>query len=297
MINIDWIAVDWGTTNLRVWAMSAGGDVLAKAQSDDGMGTLSPDGFEPALLNLISPWLGDGPIDIIACGMVGAAQGWTDAGYHPVPAHPPAGVIAAPVKDQRLRVKIVPGMSQGKPADVMRGEETQIAGFLATRPGFSGVICMPGTHTKWVQIEDGEVFHFATFMTGEIYALLTQKSVLRHTVEDGHAPKEFLAAMQDAMARPERMALQLFGLRAEAVLNALPATTAGARLSGMLLGLELAGARPYWLGREVILIAQGILKKNYEIGLDAVGLTMQSHDPNECVLNGLKAARLAGKEA
>ena len=143
----DWIAADWGTTHLRVWAMSGASQTDA-AGSDRGMGKLAPDQFEPALLDLIAPWLGDGVTPVIACGMVGARQGWTEAGYGRVPCGAlDAAPVRAPTADPRLAVWILPGLSQADPPDVMRGEETQIAGFLSLNPGFDGVICLPGTYS------------------------------------------------------------------------------------------------------------------------------------------------------
>ena len=149
----DWIAIDWGTTNLRAWAMGAGG-VLAEASSDEGMGRLTRDGFEPALLRLIGPWLSGPAMPVLACGMVGSRQGWVEAPYRAVPCPPLArgALVAVPTEDPRIAVQIAPGLKQAKPADVMRGEETQIAGALMLYPGFDGAICLPGTHSKWTQI-------------------------------------------------------------------------------------------------------------------------------------------------
>ena len=148
----DWIAVDWGTSNLRAWAMGASG-VLDHGESHEGMGTLSRDGFEPALLRVVSPWLQDGRVmPVIACGMVGARQGWIEAVYRAVPCSPvsAAQMTVAPTSDSRIRVHIAPGLSQDRPADVMRGEETQIAGALALNPGFDCVLwqtayCQPSS--------------------------------------------------------------------------------------------------------------------------------------------------------
>ena len=94
-----WIAVDWGTSNLRAWAMDSANTVLAEASSEDGMGTLARDGFEPALLRLITPWLSGGPVPVIACGMVGSRQGWHEAPYRAVPCMPldRAGLVQVPV--------------------------------------------------------------------------------------------------------------------------------------------------------------------------------------------------------
>ena len=126
----------------------------------------------------------------------------------------------------------------------MRGEETQLAGLLAAEPGFDGVACLPGTHTKWVHLSAAEVVSFASYMTGEIFALLATASVLRKTVApDGWSEPDFLQAVEDGMARPERVAARLFGLRAEALLHGLAPERARARLSGLLIGAA-AGPPP-----------------------------------------------------
>ncbi|MGB0799601.1 MAG: 2-dehydro-3-deoxygalactonokinase, partial [Planktomarina sp.] len=180
MIRPDWIAVDWGTSSLRAWAMTDDGQGLAMLCSDQGMGVLTPDQFEGALFDLIGDWSIDSHTPVIACGMVGAKQGWIETPYDTTPCKPQASMIAAPTQSGALNVQIIAGICQAKPADVMRGEETQIAGFLRLNPKWDGVVCLPGTHTKWVHVSAGEVVSFQTFMTGEMFALLSNQSVLRH---------------------------------------------------------------------------------------------------------------------
>ena len=286
-----WIAVDWGTSNLRVWAMGQGGRVLAEASSDDGMGKLSRDGFEPALLRLIGDWLHTRP-PIIACGMVGSRQGWHEAPYRSVPCTPldGAALVAAPTLDPRLSVRLAPGLKQTTPADVMRGEETQIAGALALMPGYDGVLCLPGTHSKWVQISAGEVVSFQTFMTGEMFALLSETSVLRHGMQgDGWDDAAFDAAVSDALSRPERIAARLFSLRAEGLIAGLAPAAARARLSGLLIGTELAAARPYWLGQRVTLVGADRLSAAYARALDLQGVKAHSLSATDCTLAGLSS--------
>ncbi|SFP15273.1 2-dehydro-3-deoxygalactonokinase [Tranquillimonas alkanivorans] len=292
-----WIAVDWGTTHLRAWAMD-GAKVLAKASSESGMAALDRDGFEPALLDLLAPWDVGDHINVVACGMVGARQGWAEAPYAAVPCTPlGAGFTQAPVRDPRLSVHIVPGVKQDRPADVMRGEETQIAGFLSQRKDFDGVLCLPGTHTKWVHVSAEEIVSFQTAMTGEIFGLLTDRSVLRHSVAgEGWDDAAFADAVTDSMSRPEALAARLFGLRAEGLLNDLAAQTARARLSGLLIGAELAAARPYWLGREVALIGAPALTALYRAALSAQGVAAVRHDGGEMTRAGLIAAHAKLKE-
>lgn len=291
----DWIAVDWGTTNLRAWAMGADHQILGHAESGEGMGSLTREGFEPALLRLVEPWLAEGRrVPVLACGMVGARQGWIEAGYAAVPCAP-AGQrkLSAPeVADPRIRVGILPGLSQDKPADVMRGEETQIAGFLGSDPAFDGVVTLPGTHTKWAQISAGEVVSFQTFMTGEMFGLLSTQSVLRHGMaEGGWDAAAFAAGVNKAMARPERLASHLFGIRAEGLLHRLSGAAARAQLSGLLIGTELAAARPYWLGQRVVLIGAKSLCDAYLAALQAQGVDATWRDAEGMTLAGLVAAR------
>lgn len=292
----DWIAVDWGTSHVRAWAM-AGMTPVAEAVSDKGMGRLSPGEFEPALLELAGPWLGANRTRVVACGMVGARQGWAEAPYATLPAAPAAfAPVPAPAADPRLDVLILPGLAQQEPADVMRGEETQIAGYLAGDPGFDGVLCLPGTHTKWVRISAGEVVGFHTFMTGELFALLSRQSVLRHSVGDGWDDAAFLDAVRDAMARPEALAGRLFGIRAKSLLRGQDGGGAAARLSGLLIGAELAAARAYWLGQRIVLIGESRLSAHYAAALAAEAVATRTADARAATLAGLVAAHSRLKE-
>jgi len=295
----DWIAVDWGTSNLRAWAMGPDGP-LQELQSEQGMAKLKPDEFEPALLALIAPWLAkSAPTLVLACGMVGARQGWREAVYRAVPCVPtdPAALTRVQTRDSRLDVRIAPGLSQDKPADVMRGEETQAAGALALHPGFDGVLCHPGTHSKWMQVSAGEIVSFQTFMTGELFALLSGQSVLRHSMGEGWDDAGFDAGVSDALSRPERVAARLFSLRAEALLHGQTGAVAKARLSGLLIGMELAGSKPYWLGQPIKLIGAEALSALYARALAAQGITAETYDPTACTLAGLSRLHLALKGA
>ncbi len=285
-----WIAVDWGTSNLRAWAMDSANTVLGEASSEDGMGTLARDGFEPALLRLITPWLSGGPVPVIACGMVGSRQGWCEAPYRTVPCPPldAAAQALAPTTDPRLQVHIAPGLKQTAPPDVMRGEETQIAGALSLIPGYDGILCLPGTHSKWVQISAGEVVSFQTFMTGELFALLSEHSVLRHGMAgEGWDDAAFDIAVSDALSRPEKIAARLFALRAEGLIATLTPEAARARLSGLLIGIELAAARPYWLGQRVTLVGAAKLSTAYARALAAQGVEAERLPVTDCTLAGL----------
>ncbi|SFT92223.1 2-dehydro-3-deoxygalactonokinase [Sedimentitalea nanhaiensis] len=293
--NLNWIAVDWGTSRLRLWLMDAAGKILDHRTSDQGMASLSPDGFEPALLALLGDALPEnGHVPVICCGMAGSRQGWAEAPYVRTPCAPPSIGNATQVAtgDPRLQVFLLPGLEQQSPADVMRGEETQIAGFLSTEPDFDGVLCLPGTHCKWAHISAGEVVSFRTFMTGELFALLSGQSVLRHSVSTGGWDDDaFRTAVGEAMARPAAVSASLFSIRAESLLNGMPADTARARLSGLLLGLELGGARPYWLGRDIAVLGESGIAAAYCNALAAQAAQVRSVPGQHMTLNGLRAAR------
>ncbi len=265
------------------------------ATSDAGMNRLARDGFEPALLSLVDPWLGSGTTDVLACGMVGAQQGWAPAAYMPVPCAPVGpGVTRAPAVDTRLSVRILPGICQPDPPDVMRGEETQIAGVLAVTPGFDGVICLPGSHTKWAEVSAGEIVSFRTFMTGELFAALRAHTVLRHTVPDeGWDDAAFLEAVGDTLSRPESLAARFFALRAASLLEDLPGPVARARLSGALVGAELAASRPYWLGQRLALVGSDGAAAGYAAALKAQGAAPMVAEAETATLAGLVAARKA----
>ena len=287
---IDWIAVDWGTSSLRAWAMDAEGQDLDRTSSDQGMGKLTPIEFEPTLIALITPWLvNNSQTDVISCGMVGAKQGWVEAPYQSAPCLPLANLVKAPAVDPRLNVQIIGGVSQAKPADVMRGEETQIAGFQKLNPNWDGVICLPGTHTKWVQMSAGEIVSFQTFMTGELFALLSQKSVLKHSVAKmGWDKKIFKTAVNEIMSDNKLLASKLFGLRAVSILNDLSDREARSRLSGYLIGLELSGSRPYWLGQTVCILGEDEIASAYETGLRSQGVLVSRSYNKDISLDGLK---------
>ncbi len=287
----DWIAVDWGTSNLRAWAMGADGSVLYEAISDRGMSRLQPAEFEPTLRDLVAGWT-DGPARVIACGMVGARQGWIEAPYAPVPGQPLHVSLTRAPSGPDLKVGIIPGLSQADPPDVMRGEETKVAGFLAMNPGWDGVLLLPGTHPKWILLSAGEVVAFRTALTGEAFAALSGHTVLRHSVTtEGWDDEAFEVGVADGIARPEALLSRLFGLRAERLLNGLRPEAARARLSGLLIGLDLAGAKGWWLGQRVCLLGAGDLARTYGLALASQGVQAETADAEAATLAGLVEAR------
>ncbi len=287
----DWIAVDWGTTHLRVWLMTDAGEVLDRRDSDRGMGTLAREEFAPTLTDLLSdvPNAHDRPV--IICGMAGAQQGWIEAPYVATPCPPPGFKQAIAVPDPAWNAHILPGVKQMAPADVMRGEETQIAGVLLDNPDFEGVLCLPGTHNKWVRIRAGQITGFRTVMTGELFALIGAHSVLRHSVgtADWDAPA-FEAALDEALRDATALTANLFSLRAEGLLHGLSAAAARARLSALLIGAELAATREYWQNEPVTILGEGGVARAYLSALTKLGGSARCVDAEALTLAGLKSA-------
>ncbi|MDN3556515.1 2-dehydro-3-deoxygalactonokinase [Halomonas maura] len=308
-----WIAVDWGSSNLRAWALDADDRVIAEASAPRGMLGLAPEAYEGVLLEAVGDWLPAAPpTEVLVCGMAGARQGWVEAAYLPLDAGANdtlgrLGGRLTPVttRDARLRVRIVPGLCQhampdgGEAFDVMRGEETQLSGLVARHPDFSGAVCLPGTHAKWARLEAGRITGFTTFMSGELYQLLSQDSVLKHSLhaddlDDAAQRAAYLDGVDTAMAAPGRLSAELFGIRARDLLDAsLPRDARrgerlAARLSGLVLGLELAGATATLApGSPVVLIGAEALCRRYRIALAHRGFTVDVHANADMILAGL----------
>ena len=296
--SIDWIAVDWGSTHLRTYAMQQDGQLVHEKTSAQGMGSLASEEFESALLALIADWLpavqedtaAIEPMDVIACGMVGARQGWKEAPYRSTPCRPSSdkGAISVTTLDQRIAVKILPGICQSEPADIMRGEETQIGGLIAQEGLNQGTICLPGTHSKWVSLADSKIQHFATYMTGEVFSLLSEHSMLRHTVTSENWDDDaFLSGVKTSIEKPEDLLSNCFRLRAKHMLQGLAAARARSTLSGLIIGAELSGANAYWQQQTVALIGEPALSQLYAAALESLGVSTRIHDPKQLTLQGL----------
>ncbi len=283
-ITATWIAVDWWTSRLRAWAME-GRSVLAEVTSDEGMGGLTSDQFEPALLRLVDPWLGPGTTPVLACGMVGARQGWQEAPYRMIPCTPvtQGETLRVQTRDPRLDVQIIAGLAQTEPADVMRGEEVQIAGYLGLEPDFDGVLLLPGTHSKHVRIAGGRVTGFTTHMTGELFNLISAQTILRHSLAEG--PHNADAFAKGVVIGGAGQALErLFSLRAEGLVGNADPVAARGKLSGMLIGAELAALD---VDCPVTVIGSGPLCALYLAALGQIGILATGHDGGDLVRRGL----------
>lgn len=293
------VAGDWGTTHLRLFLCDAAGHVLNSAS---GPGAAQARGQHAAVLDaLIEPWQRDhGSLPVILCGMVGSSFGWAQAPYVPCPVRP-AQIAAACIELLAARVHIVPGLSCRNPfnaPDLMRGEETQILGALSLEPRLQRgrhMLCLPGTHTKWVTLEDGAVSTFLTSPTGELYALLCEHSVL---VSDQEAPArdESIEAFERGLLEfnrfPQAQLLhRLFEIRSRRLGGELPVAGVAAYLSGLLIGSDVHGAlqtlSPVASEEPVHLIGASPLTAFYAAALARQERRLQRLEGTEASLAGL----------
>ena len=301
---VEWVAVDWGTSNLRAWGMGADGHPVLERSSPNGMGKLQRHEFPGALTALLDGIAAGSGMPVLICGMAGARQGWLEAPYLEAPADLRGLVHSAgrpEMQDTRIAPAILPGVCQKSGGDdVMRGEETQLLGLSVLRPGFDGMVCMPGTHSKWAQLNGTRLEHFSTAITGELYDVLRTQSVLRHSLTgslDGPGRLDgFLAGAEAGLESPDQLLGQLFQVRAAALLSGRQPDWCAGFLSGLLIGSEVAGHRGR-IGKQVVpLIGSSTLCELYASVLDMAGIESEIHDATAVVIAGLAAARRLGGE-
>ncbi|MCB1493798.1 MAG: 2-dehydro-3-deoxygalactonokinase, partial [Rhodobiaceae bacterium] len=214
---IAWIGADWGTTRLRLFAFDDADEIIASRTDGPGMNALKPDEFEPALARLGWTFRDTGKLPpVLICGMAGARQGWMEAPYVELPATLDlivGGAVTVPCAASVGPVRILPGLCYRYPPapDVVRGEETQALGLVATAGPGDVTLVMPGTHSKWLDLRDGVVTSSHTFMTGEVFDLLARQSVLRHSLTaDGFDDTAFLRGVREGAHRPDLLLSRLF---------------------------------------------------------------------------------------
>ena len=285
-----WIAVDWGTSTFRAYLVQ-NNEVSDTIETKDGMKFVKSHLFEQTLLSLIDRWLDNDKItEILASGMVGSKQGWEEAPYQKTPCNLKSlNYITPSLKDNRISLKIFSGVCQINQPDVMRGEETQIAGFLNENPNFNGSICLPGTHSKWVEIKNNNIVKFKTFMTGELFEIISKNSVLMHSVKAEKIDKmELLKSVDEILQKPELFSNALFQLRADDLINSKDHTIYKSRLSGYLLAVELLGSMEFWKNNDIILIGNQDLIEMYQFILNKNVKSIKTFLSSDMVLKGLK---------
>lgn len=287
-------AIDWGTRRLRIWLMSRTGAVLEDDACDEGIENTQGRAFADILTDRLDRLGAPPDLPALICGMIGSRHGWVEAGYIDTPAdldRLPDQAIRVPGVSRPIR--ILPGIAHrsADEPDVMRGEETQLFGAVLEGHG-AGLYCLPGRRSKWVTMEGAKVRNFRTFMTGEFDAVLTEATILRHSV-DGEAEVSaddpaFMTGVRDGWLNAPRVFHLLFSIRGAHLLHGATPRASRARLSGLLIGAELAGAEVG--GQAVALVASGPRARLYGAALETCGATVRLIDADIAVQRGLYEA-------
>ena len=304
------IAGDWGTSNLRLFLCDSQG---VAQDHRNGPGAAQANGrFADIFATLTAQWTESyGPLPAVLCGMVGSTIGWTQAPYVPCPTEPQQIVAACTALDGG-RIQIIPGLScrsRFNAPDVMRGEETQILGALGLHEKLRQgrwVLCLPGTHTKWAVVENGRVCDFFTALTGELFAILRDHSILVRTpqgIDPEADAKAFQKGVADQGEFPEAQILhKLFECRSRLLSGEFPAHAAASYLSGMLIASDVNNALRALsnsdTGRTVFLIGTPQLTQRYASACASAHYDVCQVDGGEASLAGLTEvfSRLSRKD-
>ena len=276
------IAIDWGTSSLRGARLGTSGQVLETREFPRGILTVPQGQFEALFNEHFGDWMqAEGALCLIS-GMAGSRQGWQEAPYCPCPAGF-AELSQHLLWLQPDRIALVPGLScLGQDGlhtpDVMRGEEVQIFGALQLTGRDNAILVLPGTHSKWVHVHSGRVTQFQTFMTGEVFALMSQHSMLGKTLDlNGTFDKATFLQGVDQSQRAGSVLHQLFAVRTLGLFERLSAAQLPSYLSGLLIGEELRTQTVNADSGPVILIGSDTLNQPYSLALQHLGIACQSH--------------------
>ncbi len=270
------LAVDWGSSSLRGALLDVDGAAMEERAFPRGILTVEAGGFPDVFQSCFGDWMTPGTLCLIS-GMAGSKQGWREAPYCACPAG--FGAIAAALEwVEPGRIAIVPGLSIDKNGvpDVMRGEETQIFGALQLLGLTNTRLVLPGTHSKWVTVENRQVTDFSTWMTGELYALLRRQSILARMLPDDEPSLEAAAFEQGvahALAGPGLLNTA-FSTRTLSLFQRMATDALPSYLSGVVIGEELK-SQPLARGERVVVMGAEALTARYEQALGQLGVTVQ----------------------
>jgi 2-dehydro-3-deoxygalactonokinase len=296
------IAIDWGASQLKAFLCQPDGVQPKVLASASGPGVAAARGqFRVTLLEAVGDWLRQDPVLVVyMAGHITSSLGWYQTRYLNTPCLPQAllpELVQGQCPDMALWLST--GLRCALPEgghDVMRGEEVQLLGLLQLAPELRfgrRLVCLPGTHTKWVWLEDGQIRHFRTSMTGELYALLTQHSVLLQQAENSgdFCTESFIRGCQQMRGTAGLHWLhQLFTVRTEQLFSGLTPQQASAYLSGILVGADVQG----WQVNEpcagadcdVVLAGNSQLNFCYREALQLAGFKVRTFDITDATLAG-----------
>jgi 2-dehydro-3-deoxygalactonokinase len=288
------IAADWGTTNRRAYRIDASGKCVDEFEDGEGILSVGEGGF-PDAVREIRRRLGDHPL--LLAGMIGSNRGWVEAPYVPCP----AGIdeLARGLVWAGEREAIVPGVSylgNGR-ADVMRGEEVQLVGAVAAgmvEP--DALVCHPGTHNKWVILHDGQVQSFRTVMTGELFSLLKEHSILAEMLDGEVAANDAFRAGVRQGFWDEDLPAELFAVRARVLLGQADRKDAASYTSGLLIGTDVRIGLATPVAVQVVVMGRPELTGLYAAAIEEARREPLEVDGERCFLAGIHeiAKRIEG---
>ncbi|WP_417624285.1 2-dehydro-3-deoxygalactonokinase [Paremcibacter congregatus] len=264
-----YICADWGSSNLRAYLVDDTGAVLEQRSLNQGI-LVCKGNFKATIHRLCHGWLLNFPqAPLYLCGMIGSREGWVDAGYLDTPAditRLAERLVAVPGLDHPAW--IVPGIrhysENRKSVDLMRGEETQILGAMQRHDVKNGIFVLPGTHSKWSDIQDGHLTRFKTYMTGEMFNIIKEHSILHYSIDDTVPTlnNAFFEGVTQAV-NGSSLLNQIFMVRATDVMALKPRNEQSSYLSGILIGQEIHHALTSYGGKPIYLIGSGSLATLY----------------------------------
>ena len=281
-----YIAVDWGTTNRRAYRIDAGGKRVDEFEDHKGVLSVRAGGFPDAVAE-IRQRLGDLPL--LLAGMVGSNRGWVEAPYVPCPAS--IDDLAGKLAWAGEREAIVPGVSyvgDGR-ADVMRGEEVQLFGAIGS--GLidpDGLVCHPGTHNKWATLRGGKINSFRTVMTGELYNLLKEHSILADLLQGEVEPNDAFRSAACHAIYNEALPAELFSVRAGVLLGQARKEDAASHTSGLLIGADVRIGLSHPSAAEIGVIGRPELTCLYAAAIGEAKRRAVEHDGEQCFLAGIQ---------
>lgn len=283
------IAVDWGTTRLRAYLVDDAGRVIDRIGVDEGIMAVPPGAFPATLRRHVGRWLSEhAGIPVVLAGMVGSRNGWIEVPYLPCPTsvYEIAAALAPVDLGDGLQAHIVPGLSTRDAAgvpDVMRGEETKVAGCDVA----DGLVVTPGTHAKWIRMKAGRIEGFATFMTGDFYGAFMDHTILGKLAEEPADEAGFARGLE-AAGRPGGLTHQAFSARTLVLMGDMSGPEVGPFLSGLLIGSEVRHALTIGdAAGAITVVSEGAVARGYEQALASVGRSCRILAPEPTFLGGL----------
>ena len=272
------IGVDWGTSSFRAYLINAEGGVIDAIGAPEGILSVSENKFEPAFERLIGHWLQQYPtLPIVLSGMITSRNGWFEIDYisTPVEISTLASALVEFETSQGRKLHFATGLAttaEGKAPDVMRGEETELIGQFCHHDS-DGLFLLPGTHSKWVWVEDRKILDFETYMTGEVFALLKQHSILGKFITAGTPGDEaFERGVKWRVEHPGSILHTLFSVRTLPLFEQMPTDDVADYLSGLLIAEEICGAQTKRENHsEITVIGRGDLAERYCRALELMG--------------------------